>query len=427
MRLESADAGDRAADAMSAFPTPPPRRVHAFVTVWGSHHVSKWADFSLRTQLSAGNLPALASAGVEIDYHVFTDRESASLLDQRTAALREYARVHVRFFDEVSYAGSTLAARTAGFTDEQAKHRRNIDTAAWIIDHALEQGGAPAVANIDNDFLLADGALRDAFALLSGGAGSVMVPVLRLAVERTGWTADTFPCGRPGEPGVPGAAFRALLPDALHPLTRGLDAASEAFAQYPTSILWQVGEEGWLCRSFMPHPLMFIPVTGRWLPESTVDYSLAVSLHRGEHDNRMPAADDDILVFKHTPLGTYAVEAPRIRRLTDRRMAQFLFFHTNRAHGLFARQAVRLRKREGNDGEAQWSRVEAESLAALERWYALAAQVGADLEAGPAKDAWRSSHHGTIDDFLCPHRMAMAAHRDPSIAAFLARIGIGFA
>lgn len=403
-----------------------PRRLHAVVGVWGETHVERWAAFSLRTQLSSGNLPALAGRGIRIDYHVFTDEASMPLVAARASALGRYAQVHLHGFSDTRVFGSTFAELMAGQPEGGAKRLVNAGSAQWIIEHALAQEGHPAVAVLDNDFLFSDTALSSAFAMLERGAKASMVPVLRLDAGRCGWTPSSFPCGGPGEPGLSGEAACRLLPDALHSVSRRLDAGHQPFSTYPTSVLWRVGDEGWLCRSLMPHPLMVIPVADRWSPLSTVDYVYASAMHQGDGEVRLPGQGDDIVVFKHTPTAVYDESAATGTRLDDATMARFLYFCTNRAaHRSLVRQPVRLAARRRPEAEPLWAEAEARTLAVVEGWYHHLDRLGSGFDLSHSRFAslWHASHYGPIDDFLCPGRVQQRAATDRELAELMTIVG----
>ena len=61
-------------------------RYDVFVTVWGQDFVKKFTEISLASQLTPGNIPALASES-EIHYHIYTDRHSRKYFDLPLAAL----------------------------------------------------------------------------------------------------------------------------------------------------------------------------------------------------------------------------------------------------------------------------------------------------------------------------------------------------
>ena len=395
-----------------------PRRLHAVATLWGEAHVERWARASRRTLASPGNLPALAKAGHATSLHLFTDRASAALLAERAAPLGAHAEIRVHAFEDTPFDGSTLAARVQGLGDARMKNRLNVDTVGWTIDCALQDGANAAVLALDNDFLLADGALADAVATLDRGPRAVMVPTLRLAQERTGWTAQE---GVP-ESGLSVADLCGRLPDALHPVSRALDVDGAEFSSYPASMLWRAGDAGWLCRSFLPHPLAFVPNPARRRSASTVDYCFALQMHPEPGALVLPAAGDRVRVFKLTPERAHDGGGSG-RALDDARLLTFLYFFTNRAHRALALQPVWLPARGGDGGDAR-REAEARSQAMLERWFAMVDRQSAKLPLGAHAELWQRSHYGSIDEFLCPSRLSEAMRRDPSLAQLLARLGL---
>lgn len=393
-----------------------PRRLHIVLGVWGRAHIERWATTSLPSQLSAGNLPMLARLGVPVDYHLLTAADDVPLVEACAAGVAQYAALHIHAFEATRVVGQSFHAHMSAKDGESAKKRvLNGASAYWIIEQACAQGGDPAVCLLDNDFVLADGALAGAWDMMRRGAKAVMVPVLRLALERTAALGEALAALHPGGPGISADTLCALIPDGLHPLSARLCADSARFSNYPTSVLWRVGREGWLCRSFMPHPLMVLPVRGRWPPLSTVDYTYAQSMHRGEADLWMPGPQDKVVVLKRTPERVYDVSGAKPAQLSAGQMARFLFFQTSRVHRWVANQPVRLAAPDAAGAEEAWAQAERESQQALDGWYAHLDANGAGVTISEPELAqlWKDSHYGGIERFLCPGRIDQLARERP--------------
>ena len=82
-------------------------RYEFFVTVWGEPFVRKFLDYSIASQLSAGNLPAL-SADAEITFHIFTDRPSEPYFYPGIKALEADVELQWHYFEDIKFRHGTL-------------------------------------------------------------------------------------------------------------------------------------------------------------------------------------------------------------------------------------------------------------------------------------------------------------------------------
>jgi hypothetical protein len=382
--------------------------IHLILTVWGAPFVEKWAGFSLPTLISARNLPLLGVSSHCV-FHFFTDRASRELLEERTKFLDEWVERRIHLFEETSFEGTPMESSVIGRREAYAKNLLNITTVPWVIDSALAEGSNPIIIVLDTDFILSDGALSQAVGALRAGKKAVMIPVLRLSLEKSGWQAGEL--YRDGE-GISYGELSGALMRAAHKVTRSLLINATDFSHYPTSLIWPAAESGWLVRSFFPHPLAFYASSKCRRFPSTIDYSFALRMYPQARDVTLPRLGEEILVCKLT------AEAPSGTKLTIGRplyplfMTHFLLYHTNIAHRQLANQPLRISENELPD--QVWREIEAKSQAYLDDCYERVKQAAAQFPASETAKRWVRSFFGPVEEFLCPERFNDQTKINPS-------------
>jgi hypothetical protein len=382
--------------------------IHLLLTVWGAPFIEKWANFSLSTLISPRNLPLLGQSAHCV-FHFFTDRASRELLEERTKCLDDWVERRIHLFEETSFEGELMETLVIGRREAYAKNLLNITTVPWVIDTALADGQDPIIIVLDTDFILSDGALSQAVGALRAGKKAVMIPILRLSLEKSGWRAGEF--GADGE-GISYGELSETLIRAAHKVTRSLLVDAENFSHYPTSLIWPVAGSGWLVRSFFPHPLAFRASPSCRRFPSTIDYSFALRMYPKAGDVALPRAGEEILICKLTP------EAPPDAKLTINRplfphfMTHFLFFHSNIAHRQLANQPLRINGE--SLPEEVWREVEGQSQAYLDACYERVKRAAAQLPADQMAERWMRSFFGPIEEFLCPEKCRDESDRNPA-------------
>jgi hypothetical protein len=312
-------------------------RYEIFVTVWGERFVRKFCDFALASQLSPGNLPALAeNAGVV--YRIYTDKPSRPYFDDAVPAL-EAAGITAEFilYEDMTYKGAALSEVIAASDPTIVKHNVQRETAQ---DHVRRAAATPGTAAMlfDSDFIFADGAL--AYIDVQRRAGKKAVAGIYLRLEEEG--ASPALTKMPAD----GWAARTLVQlglDHMHPIQRGMFMGADTFSPYPAQLNWMVeagGRElGYVTHCFFPHPLMIELEDGAFSYMSTMDYEVTLRAAADE-DICFVNSSDDLLFCKLSP-GGYLADRELGQPPSLETMARFILSNTNVRHRVFMETPVR--------------------------------------------------------------------------------------
>ena len=134
-------------------------RYDFYVTVWDDHFINKFIEFSLATQITSGNLAALAEAS-DIHYHIYTARESHEYFKKRIAILEKYTKVHFYFFDDIPFSNGTLEQAIENGDPALIKHNVGRVTVQHLLSSLPKNS---AVVILDSDLIIADFDLSKVF------------------------------------------------------------------------------------------------------------------------------------------------------------------------------------------------------------------------------------------------------------------------
>ena len=225
-------------------------RFHFAAAIFGQAYVQRFLEAGLPSQLSPGNLPALAG-GPRPRYHLFTPAEEAGAIRAAPLYPRLAALAEVVFHDIGAQAAACRARACSPY---------DVMNHAYSETLRLALADAGALVAIWPDVLFSDGAFARLRDLAARGIRGVAT------------------CGNQAHPDlVPAARARFLDPasGALVLAPRqlvGLTLAhltpywTQFFADHPcfpseaaTHVQWRVGAEGILMRSSFFHPLLAVP------------------------------------------------------------------------------------------------------------------------------------------------------------------------
>lgn len=256
----------------------------------------------------------------------------------------------MHLFEETSVDGINIADATSGLSDATRKHEIDRLTQWHAIDETLAEGERESLFFINQDSVLADGTLAWAQRQLDGGADAVLIPLLRLMHEASDDIRQHL-ASQTGE-GISADEMCDGMPDNLHPVSRQSISNSSVFTQYPATVLWAVGDIGFIARGFLPVPLAIRarPECRRF--DSTIDYDYALNLATGSQSLIVPRDSREAMVAKVTTKA-YLGEEAKPNTLTVSRLAHFILSETNKAHRVLVSQSYALMRSNAPDISAR--------------------------------------------------------------------------
>ncbi len=354
---------------------------HIFVLVWGEEFVARFGTLAVPSLAMPGNVPILANDGAVV-VHAYTDESSRASVAAALAPLANVAHIDIRIFDDTE-------ARGRSGPDYKYELQR------WCLRDlvgSLEQG---SMILLDSNFVLADGACRTLLQRHRAGFRVATVSVLRVATNP--FVDALAPVLASGRLCGPRELMRLAWPS-MHHITRSFFVDAEPFTPYPSQLSWPIGEDGFVNRNFLPHPLM-IPVSAKVaLSQSTMDYDLALRLV-GDEEIYVCRDSDDILVVKFSDEEHQASRSGTIKP-TPQDIGLFLLACTNQRHRLFADTAAQFHM---GDSDERFVKAIAQSQALVDAAYDSIAHIASQSAKLDARFLmYLKSHLGPIEDFMSP-------------------------
>jgi hypothetical protein len=381
-------------------------RVDVYVTVWGAAFVDKYLTYSLASQLTPGNIPALARREVEFVYHIYTDRASETHFHPGIDALARHADVRFHFYEDIPYKGVRLAEAMVNSPPETVKHNVQRLTSLRFLAEAADAKSDAAIL-LDSDFVFSEGSWPAMIEARRAGAEAFCAMFLRLdeqdAAPRLKVRIDT---------GLSGRDIVEIGLEALHPIARAMFVDADPFTSYPSQLNWRVGASdgaggrkehmaGFVTHCYFPHPMLTKPRAGLRYT-GTMDYEYALRAVGDDSKIALARNSDDFLVCKMTP-GSYLAGQPRGGGKSIADLARFAVSNTNLRHRLFMAQPIRF-VAGGND--ADWSEVEAHSTRLVEAIYAAVEVTLGTARSDARTMVFLKSFLGPIEDFASPQTAA---------------------
>jgi hypothetical protein len=376
-------------------------RVDVYVTVWGASYVEKFLTYSLASQLTPGNIPALARDGIEFVYHIYTDRGSQAHFHPEIDALARYADVRFHFYEDIPYKGVSLAEAILNSPPETVKHNVQRLTSLRFLADAGEQKSDAAVL-LDSDFIFSESSWPAMIEARRAGAEAFCAMFLRLEEH----AAAPRLKDRIGA-GLSGRDIVAIGLEALHPIAQAMFVDANPFTSYPSQLNWRVGpngRSGFVTHCYFPHPLLTKPREGLRYT-GTMDYEYALRAVDDDAKIALARNSDDFLLCKMTP-ASYLAETPKgpkgnVASLAD--LARFAVSNTNLRHRLFMGQSIRF---VAGGSDAEWADTETQSERLVEAIYAGAEVILGTARADARTMVFLKSFLGPIEDFASPQTTA---------------------
>lgn len=245
-----------------------PERVKArlLTVVWGERYVREFAEISLPSYLSPGNIPALAE-NVDLEVVVLTTKASLNSFRNEPSFLRLQALCNTRFLliDDLITTGNygviLTFAYARGIIDAGAKQ---LDT--WFIF-------------MNSDFVLADGGMRNLLPLLATQNHAIMSASLRVRAEPVLPLLNRYIAENGIELSIkPREAVRLALAN-LHSTVIGKTITQNLVTcGTHNQIYWGVDESTILARNHLIFMLAIKPETPMRAVNSYCDYGLVPEL-----------------------------------------------------------------------------------------------------------------------------------------------------
>ncbi|NQV55748.1 MAG: hypothetical protein HQ503_07815 [Rhodospirillales bacterium] len=365
---------------------------HIFLLVYGAPFARRYLDFSLPYQLCPGNLPALANLA-DVTYHIYTDREAAPILAEGCENLAPFCDHQIHVMEDIEIRGASPLEHAAGIPDPGYRYELQRECIRHLYSLIGDQAEA-SIIMLDPNILISDGAFKALDTYRRDGYDAVAVTVLRLSEDLAG---DAF---RPGSTQLEAAPrhMMGIALNSLHHMTKAFFVDSDVPTPYPSQIAWPVGDDGFLIRAFLPHPLM-VPVSPNIArSQSTMDYDMAL---RSATDERicMVADSDEILACKVS--GDQHLEVREfVPKPSPENIGAFLLSATNHRHRVFADTPTYFHSGERH---ADFGSVETSSKELIDKAYAYIENIagGAGQLNAPTL-LYLKSFFGPIEEFMSP-------------------------
>ena len=352
---------------------------HVFALVWGDVFIERFARFVVPFLAMPGNLPALASDDTVV-FHVYTNEASRGALEVALSPLEAYCSIDIRIFND-------SGARRFSGPDFRYELQRGC---LRDLARSLESG---SLILLDSNFLLADGTLAALAARRRAGYRAVCVTFVRTATEP--FVTALSPMLTSGA-SISALTLLRISLDCLHHITKSFFIDAKPFSPYPSQISWKVGDDGFVTRNFLPHPLMVPVADALQRSQSTMDYDLALRL-AADKDIHVVRDSDEMLVVKFSD-ETHHAERTGEFTPTAEQLGLFLLACTNRRHVLFADTPAIFHC---GDVDPRFAEAVAQSHRLLTDAYGWIDKIAAQpLDARLMM--YFKSHLGPIEDFMSP-------------------------
>lgn len=325
-------------------------RVLFTTAVWGADYVERFLKYSLRTQLSAGNLG-------------YFDRNSLFLLVTDAASV-DYIKSSPIFEKLVNLVSFEFVDIERFRTDNSDKYSLLTACQNYALQRSID---FDAIFFGYGDALWADGSYRAAVRRLESGFHAVFsfgYPVLdkpfKAAIQSRS-SNDGTP-----ELSIAPRDFAQLIYKHLHPMAHANRWDSKWMSHCPSYVVWNVPDQGLLLRAFHVHPVAFRVQKEApyfFAPfRSTLDEEFVARLNRTNPRIYVSPSSDEIgvcSVADATEL-TYQMEPTRQVNLND--LANFAETHAGLVHRRLFGQSIRLVTDEIDERQWQAAEIEAASV-----------------------------------------------------------------
>lgn len=242
----------------------PPEELRVLLPVWGSRYVKQFLEFCVPSLLAPGNIPSL-SRDIACRFVCFTRAGDAEVIraDAAWQALAAACPVEVVAIDDLLSDSHSTTITLAYLRGLRACAGRLRDTCFIFLV---------------SDYVVADGALLEAYTPIAAGVSGVLAGNLQISSETAGPILARTRGDRLALSVQPRALVRIAL-DHMHPATManfvGPDAGPDAASN---RLLWRAGETTLIGRFYLLHMLAIRPEVEAFVVAAPSDYSLIPEL-----------------------------------------------------------------------------------------------------------------------------------------------------
>lgn len=325
--------------------------------IWGRKYVDLVADYSVASLLAPNNIPRLSQEH-EVTCHFVTTREDLQRLREKPSvvALERVCRVLWEVMEDHDIAPGRIPR---GIDDKKYPFLSRLQNIA--ITRSLDYD---AVVFNYADFIWADGSLSSTIGLLSEGVDGVLsfcLPVdlnsgIRALDETRSFGANVL--------NVPPRALAHIAVENLHREAQLRFWEGARFTNWPTYVLWQVGDDGILIRAYHQTALVMRVKAGdpryrNGITRGSLDGYFTSYLAEGGRVVHVTDSDS-VMVFSlyQTTNNSRAWDLSR-----EEALRQCLCVSVSDAQRRFAQFPIRVKQK--FDAPALWTKREEESWAIL--------------------------------------------------------------
>jgi len=315
--------------------TVPP--IHIITPVWGTAYTRCFLDIGLRSLMSPGNLPGLASEPRNV-IHLLTTAADLKVIEKSPVwnCAKQVAECLV------DVIGADAVNVSNPHETMSVCHRR-----------AIEAGDAAGAALMfyAPDVVIADGGMRTLVRLLAAGKRAVQVVGLRMQKEevvplllRDHIAADGTNLV------ISSRELMAMAMAHLHPLTKMHVDGMNEYDLMPQEIFWPAGKHGLVARCFHIHPLLVYPRVRNAPFSTTIDDDYLRTACPDPNDEYVVTDSDELCVFELSSMQRALIG---LRRQPDYRDVAEWAWSSARPHHLehFSRRII---LHTGGTGGPEW-------------------------------------------------------------------------
>jgi len=218
-------------------------RCEFLTAVWGPWHTHVFTELALPSLLAERNFPAFAR-GVKSSYFVHTSARDAEVI-RASRSFRQLGRV-------MDTRVVVHPERTFG--DPVVTHTR-----IWLNGVKQARRRNAFIAALPADMVWADGAFESVGAELARGKKAIYAMFIRVTSETFigAYEKAAVHDAEAGSATISPRALTGLMQRHIHPLHAAYLREGEHFPFHTEYVLWPVGSEGFVMRSFATTALMF--------------------------------------------------------------------------------------------------------------------------------------------------------------------------